>query len=84
MTRRSTETVQAGIATQFSFKDGTLRMKTRFVLGFSAVANIGGRQFAIVAPTIEGLETAWLDAVKYPLEKSKVQKVGLVAQERIR
>lgn len=79
-----TETVKKGwVATAFKHKDGTVRKKSRFVLGVSAVANIGGRQFAIVAASVEELEIAWLDAVKYPLEKSRVQKVGLVAQEKI-
>jgi hypothetical protein len=70
-------------ADAFAVKDGFVRRKSRFILGFSAVAYIGGRQFCIVAPTIDALEIAWLDAVKYPLEKSKVQKVAIAAQEKV-
>ena len=75
--------IKDGIATAFASKDGTVRKKSRFILGVSAVAFIGGRQFAIVAPDISALEIAWLDALKYPIDKTRVQKVGLVAQEKI-
>ena len=72
-----------GIATSFGHKDGFVRKKSRFILGFSAVTSIGGRQFCIVAPTLAGLEIAWLDAVKYPLNKYKVQKIAITAQDKV-
>lgn len=70
-------------ATDFKVKVGTVRKEARFILGFSAVAFLGGRQFCIVAPTLDELEVAWLDAVKYPLDKKKVQKVAITAQEKV-
>lgn len=76
-------TAEKQFADAFMSKDGTVRRKARFILGFSAVAFIGGRQFAIVAPTLEGLEAAWLDAVQYPMEKNKVQRVAICAQEKV-
>lgn len=80
---KNATSTDGAIATAFAAKDGTVRKKSRFILGVSAVANIGGRQFAIVAPSVYALEMAWLDAVKRPLDKSRVQQVGLVAQEKI-
>ena len=72
-----------GIAHVFESKDGTVRKKSRFILGFSAVTVVGDRQLALVSPSVAELEIAWLDIAGFPLDKEKVQRVGIVCQRLI-